>query len=107
MIRLPCMPTPPEKYVSRTPQKIAVLLMALALFACSEAPTWQKLLAAKITQQYPDYKAVRKADGSLLVERPGLASVPVDVDGIAKFCLRGPRDCNYATDQMLTALQGK
>lgn len=50
---------------------------------------------------------VAKADGSLLVERAGLAPVPVDVDDIAKFCLRGPKDCDYATDQMLTALQGK
>jgi hypothetical protein len=106
-LRLASMLTSPAEYVRRTPQKIGILLMALALSACSEAPSWQKLLASKITQQYPDYKAVAKADGSLLVERPGLAPVPVDVDDIAKFCLRGPKDCNYATDQMLTALQRK
>jgi hypothetical protein len=88
-------------------RKAGFLLIALTLSACGEAPSWQKLLAAKITQQYPDYKAVADADGSLLVERPGLAPVPVDVDDIAKFCLRGPKDCNYATDQMLTSLQGK
>ncbi|MES2363347.1 MAG: hypothetical protein V4646_16370 [Pseudomonadota bacterium] len=84
-----------------------LLALAAALAACSEAPSWQKLLAAKISEQYPGYKVQATADGNLLVERPGLASMPVNVQAIAAFCLRGPRDCDYATDQMLLQLQGK
>ncbi|MBC7608872.1 MAG: hypothetical protein H7228_04730 [Polaromonas sp.] len=45
-------------------------------------------------------------NGSLLVERPGLASVPVDAEAIGRFCLRGSKDCNYATEQMLLELAG-
>ncbi|MFC6280199.1 MULTISPECIES: hypothetical protein [Polaromonas] len=82
----------------------AGLLAALALPACSEPPSWQKLLTAKISEQYPGYKVQATADGNLLVERPGLAAMPVDVKAIAAFCLRGPKDCDYATDQMLLQL---
>lgn len=87
--------------------KTALLALPLALGACSEAPSWQKLLAARITAQYPGYSAQPAPGGGLIVERPGLAPVPVDVDAIARFCQRGPKDCNYATDQMLLELQGK
>ena len=45
--------------------------------------------------------------GGLVVERPGLAPVPVDVAAIARFCQRGPNDCNYATDQLLLELRGR
>ena len=82
-------------------------LSLLAVCACTEAPSWQKLLSTRITDQYPTYQVKPTADGGLLVERPGLAPVPVDVEAIARFCLRGPKDCNYATDQMLLELRGK
>lgn len=45
-------------------------------------------------------------DSSVVVRRPGQADVPVDVNAIAEFCRRGPKDCDYATDQMLLALSG-
>ncbi len=81
--------------------------VALALLcSCTEAPTWQKLLSLKITQQYPDYKVQTTASGGLLVERPGKSTLPVDADAIGRFCQRGPKDCNYATDQMLLELGG-
>ena len=88
-------------------RQIAAVLAALALCACSEPPSWQKLLGLKITEHYPSYRVQPAANGGLLVERPGLSAVPVDVDAIARFCLRGPKDCNYATDQMLLELQAK
>ena len=88
----------------RTLRVLSATLFLLAAYACSEAPSWQKLLAARISGQYPGYQVKPAADGGLLVERPGLAAVPVDVDAIARFCLRGPKDCNYATDQMLLEL---
>lgn len=81
---------------------------ALALLcACTEAPTWQKLLTLKITEQYPDYKVQTTASGGLLVERPAKSTLPVDADAIGRFCQRGPKDCDYATDQMLLELGGK
>ena len=83
------------------------LALLLALAACTEAPSWQKLLAAKITEQYPGYQVQPAPGGGLMVERPGLAPVPVDVDAIARFCQRGPKDCNYATDQLLLDLRGR
>ena len=81
---------------------------ALALMcACTEPPTWQKLLTLKITEQYPDYKVKTTASGSLLVDRPGKSTLPIDANAIGDFCRRGPKDCNYATDQMLLELGGK
>jgi hypothetical protein len=81
------------------------LCAVLALGACTQPVSWQKLLAAKIAEQYPSYRVQQLPDGNLSVERPGLPAAPVDVDAIARFCQRGPGDCNYATDQMLLALR--
>ena len=39
------------------------------------------------------------------VEAPGKPDIRVDVNGIAQFCRRGPKDCDYATDQMLLKLR--
>jgi hypothetical protein len=90
---------------SRLRLKGLFLAAALALIsACSEAPTWQRLLTLKITEQYPSYKVRTTANGGLLVERPGKSTLPVDADAIGRFCQRGPKDCNYATDQMLLEL---
>ena len=81
---------------------MAAVLLALA--ACTQAVSWQTLLAAKIAQQYPAYQVQPTPDGGLLVQRPGLPALPIDVNAIAQFCRRGPKNCNYATDQMLLEL---
>ncbi len=83
-----------------------ISLLAALSVACTERPAWQKLLTLKITEQYPAYKVQVEPGGRLLVERPGLSSLPVDAEAIGRFCLRGPKDCNYATDQMLLELAG-
>ena len=95
--------------MTRWPSHISLLFAAtLALLCCcTEAPTWHKLLSLKITEQYPDYKLQTTASGGLMVERPGRSTLPVDADAIGRFCQRGPKDCNYATDQMLLELGGK
>ncbi|MBI2771627.1 MAG: hypothetical protein HYX47_18525 [Burkholderiales bacterium] len=86
----------------------SLILVACLLAACSDAPpSWQKLLSARISQQYPQYEVIPQPDGRLLVKRPGQADMPVDADAIGVFCRRGPKDCNYATDQMLLELRGK
>ena len=82
-------------------------VLALAIAACAEPPSWQKLLAAKVAEQYPGHQVDQLDDGSLLVHRTGQATLPVDVNAIARFCQRGPKDCNYATDQMLLELRGR
>ena len=76
----------------------------LALGACGAPPSWQKLLAQRIAEQYPGYQVTQAPDGNLKVLRPGMAEAAVDVAGIELLCRRGPKDCNYATDQMLTSL---
>lgn len=91
--------------MNRLPRLLASL--PLALLACGQPPSWQALLAAKISQQYPDVRVDATADGKLLVRQPGAPDAPVDVDAIARFCQRGPKDCNYATDQMLLELRSR
>lgn len=81
-------------------------MMAL-LTACTDPPSWQKLPILKITEQYPSCKVVAIAGGGLLVERPGKSALPVDADASGYFFCRGPKACNYATDQMLLELGGK
>ncbi len=82
----------------------AVVALLLTLASCTQAPSWQKLLTAKILAQYPGYEVQPASDGNIVVRRPGQADVPVDVNAIAQFCRRGTRDCDYATDQMLLEL---
>ncbi|MEO8023988.1 hypothetical protein [Polaromonas sp.] len=77
------------------------------LAACSPTPpSWDTLVSSKITDHYPAYKVLAPEAGHLLVQRPGQMDKAVDVAGIAKFCQRGPADCNYALDQMLLELRG-
>jgi hypothetical protein len=83
-----------------------LLPLSIALAACNDAPPgWQKLLAGKIAEHHPAYTVVPVEGGNLVVQRPGKPDVPVDVNAIAQFCQRGPRDCGYATDQMLLQLR--
>ena len=108
LVRLPDMPV--ASFVSRASNRYHLALLVagmLAISACSEPPSWQKLLGQRINQQYPNYKVTQAADGNLKIERPGLPDATVDVAGIELLCRRGPKDCNYATDQMLISLQGK
>jgi hypothetical protein len=84
----------------------AVLLAGLALAGCGQQPpSWDKLLTGKITGQYPDYRVSVPQPGQLRVERPGMPAQTVAVEPIAQHCLRGPRDCGYAVEQMLLALR--
>jgi len=79
----------------------------VVLAACSPAPpSWDSLISAKIAEHYPAYKVLSPQAGKLLVQRPGQMDKVVDVADIAKFCQRGPADCNYAMDQMLLDLRG-
>ena len=98
----------PTRSIQRTCHAALLICLAAALLtsACTQAPSWQKLLTAKISEQYPSYTVQPLPDGSVVVRRPGQADVPVDVNAIAEFCRRGPKDCDYATDQMLLALRG-
>lgn len=83
-----------------------LLWAALLLPACGQQPpSWDKLLAGKITGQYPDYSVTVTAPGQLSVMRPRMPAKEVQVEPIAQHCLRGGRDCSYAVDQMLLLLR--
>jgi hypothetical protein len=83
-----------------------MLLAGLALNGCGQQlPSWDSRLSGKITGQYPDYRVSVIAPGQLRVERPGMPAQVVEVEPIAQRCLRGPRDCGFAVEQMLLALR--
>ena len=76
------------------------------LAACGQSPpSWDVLLSGKITGQYPTYAVTVTVPGQLKVERPGMPSKNVEVAPIAQHCLRGPKDCGYAVEQMLLELR--
>lgn len=76
-----------------------------ALCACSGAPpSWDRLLSIKINEQFPGYQVSPGEAGTLKVERPGRPAQTVEVAPIALLCQRGPRECDYAVDQMLLVL---
>ncbi len=85
------------------------LLLAAAatvLVACGQQPpSWDVLLSGKITGQYPAYSVTVTAPGQLRVDRPDMPTQTVAVEPIAQHCLRGPRDCGYAVEQMLLLLR--
>jgi hypothetical protein len=83
-----------------------LLVTASLLLACGQQPpSWDKLLAGKITGQYPDYSVTVTAPGQLSVIRPTMPAKQVEVEPIAENCLRGPKDCSYAVEQMLLVLR--
>jgi hypothetical protein len=87
-------------------RRLAITLAAALLVACGQKPpSWDVLLAGKITGQYPDYRVAVTAPGVLTVTRPNLPTQTVDVPPIAQHCLRGPKDCNYAVEKMLLVLR--
>ena len=86
--------------------RLAWLASLAWLAACGQQPpSWDKLLAGKITGQYPDYVVAVTTPGHLRVTRPNMPAQDVDVAPIAQHCLRGPKDCNYAVEQMLLVLR--
>lgn len=86
-------------------RRTACALAWVLLSACGEPFSWPRLVASKIAYEFPTYQVEEKADGRLLVHRPGLQDVTVDVAPIGLLCQRGPKDCAYATDQMLLELR--
>ena len=84
----------------------AVLCVPLLLTACGQSPpSWDNLLSGKVSGQYPTYTVTVPVAGQLRVERPGMPTKTIEVNPIAQHCLRGPKDCNYAVEQMLVELR--
>ena len=89
-----------------TQWRCLLLAAVTVLVACGQKPpSWDVLLSGKITGQYPTYTVTVIASGQLRVERPGMPAQTVSVEPIAQHCLRGPRDCGYAAEQMLLLLR--
>ena len=79
---------------------------AVLLAACGQSPpSWDILLSGKILGQYPTYTVTVPEAEQLRVERPGMPTKTLAVNPIAQHCLRGPKDCNYAVEQMLVELR--
>ena len=79
---------------------------AVLLAACGQSPpSWDILLSGKVLGQYPTYTVTVPEAGQLRVERPGMPTKTLAVNPIAQHCLRGPKDCNYAVEQMLVELR--
>ena len=82
-------------------------LACVLLWACSQQPpSWERLISAKISDQYPAYTVLAPQGGQLRVLRPGQPDSVIEVGPVAQFCQRGPADCNYALDQLLIGLRG-
>ena len=87
----------------RAPPALLALLLSAA---CSDAPpSWDSLITAKVAEQYPQYLLSNPEPGKLRVQAPGRPAQTMDLSWIAQYCQRGPRDCNYAMDQLLIALR--
>jgi hypothetical protein len=83
-----------------------LLAVAASLVACGQKPpSWDVLLSGKIVGQYPTYTVTVTVPGQLRVERPDMPTQSVSVEPIAQHCLRGPRDCGDAVEQMLLLLR--
>lgn len=87
--------------------RLAALAAGLVLLAAcgQKPPSWDTLLAGKITGQFADYAVAVTAPGHLRVTRPNMPAQDVEVVPIAQHCLRGPKDCNYAVEHMLLGLR--
>jgi hypothetical protein len=81
-------------------------MLGLTLSACNQTPpSWPHLIAQRLGEQYPKFQITELPAQRLQVDRPGLAPMVIDIDPIAAHCLRGPRDCDYAIDQLLLSLR--
>jgi hypothetical protein len=84
----------------------ALFVAVTALPGCSDAPpSWDRLLSGKITDMYPSFHVTQGAPGNLQIERPGQKAQTIEVAPIALLCQRGPKECDYAVDQMLLSLR--
>lgn len=84
----------------------SALAVATIFSGCSQTPpSWDRLLTSKITDMYPSFQVTQAAPGTLQVERPGQKPQTIEVAPIALLCQRGPKECDYAVDQMLLSLR--
>ncbi|MEO6017460.1 MAG: hypothetical protein ABIP46_09395 [Polaromonas sp.] len=91
---------------TRFPARLAGWSCAALLVACGQSPpSWDALLAGKISGQFPAYTVTVSEPGQLSVARPGMPAKTVAADPIAQHCLRGARDCGYAVEHMLLELR--
>jgi hypothetical protein len=79
--------------------------MLFVLAACTAPPELASAAGSENRRAVSGLSSAPMPDGNLRVQRPCAASVPVDVDAIARFCRRGPKDCNYGIEQMLLELR--
>ncbi len=99
MYAIPCSLAPTNSTL------IALVLVASGLPACDSRPaSWDTVLLQRITQERPDCIASTPAPGDIALRCGASAEQHVVVAPIAQFCQRGPRDCEYAIDEVIKAL---
>ena len=75
------------------------------LAACSgPPPSWDVLITQRIAAERPQCAVSAPSAGWLDVRCAEGKAQRIEVAPIAQFCQRGPRDCEYAIDQMLLGL---
>jgi hypothetical protein len=81
-------------------------LLAALLAACDSKPLdWNNLTASRIRDQVPGAEVIVIDANTLEVKTAG-KSQRVDTKELQTRCNRGPRDCDYAFDQIVTQLRG-
>lgn len=89
--------------------RLAGLVLVASAFATgcngsSKPPSWDTLLSGRIADARPDCKVSAPLPGKIAVACPGLEPAIFDVAPTAAYCLRGPRDCEFAVAQMVLML---
>jgi len=83
-----------------------LVLFAVLLAACDSRPLdWNSLTASRIRDQVPGAQVIVIDAGTLEVKAAG-KSQRIDTKELQTRCNRGPKDCDYAFDQIVTQLRG-
>jgi len=79
---------------------------ALLLAACDSKPLdWNTLAASRIRDQVPAAQ-ITVLDAKTLEASVGGKTTRIDTAELQLLCNRGPKDCNYAFDQVVITLRG-
>jgi hypothetical protein len=87
-------------------RRFSGLACALLLAACDSKPLdWNTLAASRIRDQVPAAQ-LKVLDAGTLEASLGGKTTRIDTAELQLLCNRGPKDCNYAFDQVVLALRG-
>lgn len=86
--------------------RVCAIAGTLLLAACDSKPLdWNTLAASRIRDQVPAAQ-ITVVDARTLEANLGGKTTRIDTAELQLLCNRGPKDCDYAFDQAVTALRG-